>query len=182
MRRKKLPPKGWNKDHPFGLGGPLNSGHGDLAPARGALSMRDAPPIVVVAKSAQLRAPFPPAAKTAPAPLLLLSPPRGARRGPRIETSKKMRRARWKRKRRFGGSVCASADLLPPARDGWQSLAAVRDGNARPLGRPLARGSWGWPGEVGDTLCSSFRCRWPVVDEGFSIGQRNSSYARRGSA
>ena len=27
-------------------------------------------------------APFPPAAKTAPAPLLLLSPPRGARRGP----------------------------------------------------------------------------------------------------
>ena len=55
MRRKKLPPKGWNKDHPFGLGGPLNSGHGDLAPARGALSMRDAPPIVVVAKSAQLR-------------------------------------------------------------------------------------------------------------------------------
>ena len=47
-------------------------------------------------------------------------------------------------KKRFGGSVCASADLLPPAGDGWLSLAAVRDGNARPLGRPLARGSQGY--------------------------------------
>ena len=44
----------------------------------------------------------------------------------------------------FGGSVCASADLLPPAGEGWQSLAAVRDGNALPLGRPLARGSQGY--------------------------------------
>ena len=57
---------------------------------------------------------------------------------------KRMRRARWKRKRRFGGSVCAGADLLPPAGDGWQSLAAVRDGNARPLGIPSARGSLGY--------------------------------------
>ena len=45
----------------------------------------------------------------------------------------------------FGGSVCASADLLPPAGEGWQSLAAVRDGNARPLGKPPARGSIGIP-------------------------------------
>ena len=44
----------------------------------------------------------------------------------------------------FGGSVCASADLLPPAGEGWRSLAAVRDGNARPLGKPLARGSQGY--------------------------------------
>ena len=44
----------------------------------------------------------------------------------------------------FGGSVCASADLLPPAGDGWLSLAAVRDGNAQPLGRPLARGGLGY--------------------------------------
>ena len=44
----------------------------------------------------------------------------------------------------FGGSVCAGADLLPPAGDGWRSLAAVRDGNAQPLGRPLARGSLGY--------------------------------------
>ena len=47
-------------------------------------------------------------------------------------------------KKRFGGSVCASADLLPPAGDGWQSLAVVRDRNARPLGNPLARGSLGY--------------------------------------
>ena len=57
---------------------------------------------------------------------------------------KRMRRARWKRKRRFGGSVCASADLLPPARDGWLSRVVVRDGNAQPLGKPPARGSWGY--------------------------------------
>ena len=40
----------------------------------------------------------------------------------------------------FGGSVCASADLLPPAGEGWLSLVEVRDGNARPLGKPPARG------------------------------------------
>ena len=57
---------------------------------------------------------------------------------------KRMRRARWKRKRRVGGSVCAGADLLPPAGEGWLSLAAVRDGNARPLGKPSARGSSGY--------------------------------------
>ena len=45
----------------------------------------------------------------------------------------------------FGGSVCASADLLPPAGEGWHSLVEVRDGNARPLGKPLARGSIGIP-------------------------------------
>ena len=48
-------------------------------------------------------------------------------------------------KKRFGGSVCASADLLPPAGEGWQSLAAVRDGNAPPLGKPPARGGTGIP-------------------------------------
>ena len=47
-------------------------------------------------------------------------------------------------KKRIGGSVCAGADLLPPAGDGWRSLAAVRDGNAPPLGKPLARGSQGY--------------------------------------
>ena len=90
-------------------------------------------------------APFPPAAKTAPAPLLLLSPPRGARRGPRIETSKRKCAAPGGKEKMFGGSVCASADLLPPAGEGWLSLAAVRDGNAPPLGRPPARGSQGYP-------------------------------------
>ena len=45
----------------------------------------------------------------------------------------------------FGGSVCAGADLLPPAGEGWRSLAEVRDGNAPPLGKPPARGSQGYP-------------------------------------
>ena len=45
----------------------------------------------------------------------------------------------------FGGSVCAGADLLPPAGEGWLSHAAVRDGNARSLGKPLARGNLGYP-------------------------------------
>ena len=44
----------------------------------------------------------------------------------------------------FGGSVCASAALLPPAGDGWRSRAAVRDGNALPLGKPPARGGLGY--------------------------------------
>ena len=52
--------------------------------------------------------------------------------------------ARSKEKKRLGGSVCASADLLPPAGEGWQSLAAVRDGNALPLGKPPARGGLGY--------------------------------------
>ena len=43
----------------------------------------------------------------------------------------------------FGGSVRMYADLLPPAGDGWRSLAAVRDGDAQPLGKPPARGSLG---------------------------------------
>ena len=34
------------------------------------------------------------------------------------------------KKKCLGGSVCAGADLLPPAGEGWQSRAAVRDGNA----------------------------------------------------
>ena len=58
---------------------------------------------------------------------------------------KKTGRARSKRKERFGGSGRIYASLLPPAREGWHSLAEVRDGNARPLGKPPARGSWGYP-------------------------------------
>ena len=61
-----------------------------------------------------------------------------------FETSKRKCAAPGGKEKMFGGSVCASADLLPPAGEGWQSLAAVRDGNALPLGRPLARGSQGY--------------------------------------
>ena len=112
--------------------------------------MRDAPPIVVVAKSAQLRFPrrhklrIPRsghANQNSLTSLLRLSPLRGARRGPHLETSRRKCAAPGGK---FGGSVCAGADLLPPAGEGWRSRAAVRDGNARPLGKPLARGSLGY--------------------------------------
>ena len=38
------------------------------------------------------------------------------------------------------------------------------------------------PGEVRDTRCADFRCRWPVVNESFSIGPSCSFYDRQGSA
>ena len=66
---------------------------------------------------------------------------------------KRTGRGRSKRKKRYGGSVRASAYLRPPAGDGWRSLAAVRDGNAFPLGVTK-------PGEVPDTLAFSFRWRY----------------------
>ena len=113
-------------------------------------------------------APFPPAAKTAPAPLLLLSPPRGARRGPRIETSKRKCAAPGGKEKMFGGSGRIYASLLPPAGESWHFLVEVRDGNARPLGKSFG------PGKYKDTSCADFRCRWPVVDESCSIGQGNS--------
>ncbi len=58
------------------------------------------------------------------------------------------------------------------------------------VGSPLRRsgtetpGPWGdlQPGEVRDTSSFFFRCRWPVIDESFSIGQGNSFYDRPGSA
>ena len=75
-----------------------------------------------------------------------------------------MRRARWKRK-------SASAGRSAPAQ-----TSCCRRGK---VGCPLrqsgteTRCPWGifWPGEVRDTSSFSFRCRWPVVDESFSIGQ-----------
>ena len=77
-------------------------------------------------------------------------PPNGGRGGFRsrrgcaphflFETSKRKCAAPGGKENMFGGSVCAGADLLPPAGDGWLSLAAVRGGNARPLGKPPARG------------------------------------------
>src|SRR5699024_9837563 len=62
-----------------------------------------------------------------------------------FETSKRKCAAPGGKEKMFGGSVCAGADLLPPAGDGWRSLAAVRDVNALPLGKPPARGSQGYP-------------------------------------
>ena len=72
-------------------------------------------------------APFPPAAKTAPAPLLLLSPPRGARRGPLSVLPKEKRAVHGPKEkcvarcgavalRADGGRrIGASADFGPPS-------------------------------------------------------------------
>ena len=62
-----------------------------------------------------------------------------------FETSKRKCAAPGGKENMFGGSACAGAALLPPAGEGWQSLAAVRDGNAPPLGKPPARGGTGIP-------------------------------------
>ena len=168
MRRKRLPPKGWNKDRPFGLGGPLNSGHGDLAPARGPFPRGMRPPLsssqsplssvsACGENCACSLAPPLPTAKTAPAPLLLLSPPCGARRGPRIETSKKMRRARWKRKnvRRVG----LRQRRPPAAGEGW--LAVPRGSQRRK--RP-ALGETSGPGKLGIPFAPLFAAagRWSM--------------------
>ena len=72
-----------------------------------------------------------------------------------------MRRARWKRK-------SASAGRSAPAQTSCRRRGMV--------GSPLRQSGtetpspWGglWPGEVWDTSSSSFRCRWPVVDESSS--------------
>ena len=58
------------------------------------------------------------------------------------------------------------------------------------VGNPARRsetetpGPWGTfqPGEVRDTRCADFRCRWPVVNESFSIGPSCSFHDRQGSA
>ena len=60
-----------------------------------------------------------------------------------FETSKRKCAAPGGKEKMFGGSVCACADLLPPAGEGWHSLVEVRDGNVRPLRKPPARGSTG---------------------------------------
>ena len=67
-------------------------------------------------------APFPPAAKTAPAPLLLLSPPRGARRGP-LSVLPKEKWAVHGLKRK----VCGALRCSGPRADGGRRIGASAD-------------------------------------------------------
>ena len=71
---------------------------------------------------------FPPAAKTAPAPLLLLSPPRGARRGP-LSVLPKEKWAVHGPKRK----VCGALRCSGPPRGGGRRIGASAD-LARPSG------------------------------------------------
>ena len=68
---------------------------------------------------------------------------RGMRRWPEHSTphflfglaEKKTGRGRSKRKERYGGSVRVSADLRPPAGEGWP-FRVLNESDAAPLGRP----------------------------------------------
>ena len=89
--------------------GRRSAASGDSAPAGGLVQRGCAPHC----RRRKVRsAPFPPAAKTAPAPLRLLSPPRGARRGPlSVLPQKRTRRARCKRKSAFGRNFARSCKV-----------------------------------------------------------------------
>ena len=94
-----------------------------------------------------------------------LAPPlptaRGAAGAPHRDIKKRMRRARWKRK-------SASAGRSAQAQTSCRRRGMV-GGPLRQSGTETPS-PWGglWPGEVWDTSSSSFRCRWPVVDESSS--------------
>ena len=76
----------------------------------------------------------------------------------------------------FGGSVCAGADLLPPAGESWHFLVEVRDGNARPLGKSFG------PGKSGIHAAPIFAAagRWlmRVAAWGKAIASANTRAAR----
>ena len=154
MRRKKLPPKGWNKDRPFGLGGPLNSGHGDLAPARGhcpcgmrpPLSSSQSPLSSVSACGENCACSLAPQGHFRAHFVGLGAPPlpaaRGAAGAPHRDIKKKMRRARWKRKnvRRVG----LRQRRPPAAGEGWLAVPCGGQGRKRPaLGETVGPGRSG---------------------------------------
>ena len=157
---------------PRGGVGPPDGGHGTFAPA-GTLSMRDASPIA--SSQSSLSSVFAYGENCARSLAPPLPTARGAAGAPHREIKKRMRRARWKRK---SASAGRSAPVRTSCRRRGMAGSPLRQSETETLG------PWGnlQPGEVGDTCCFSFRCRWPVVDESLSIGQCNSSYARQGSA
>ena len=157
---------------PRGGVGPPDGGHGTFAPA-GTLSMRDAPPIA--SSQSPLSAVFAYGENCARSLAPPLPTARGAAGAPHREIKKRMRRARWKRKSASAGRSAQAQTSC--RRRGMVGSPLRRSGTETP-------GPWGtlWPGEIWDTLCADFRCRWPVVDEGFSIDQRNNFYANPGSA
>ena len=173
MRRKKLPQKGWNKDRPFGLGGPLNSGLGGVCSRRGPFPQGMRPPL------SSSQSPLSSVSACGENCACSLAPPlptaRGAAGAPHRDIKKKMRRARWKRKnvRRVGLRPRRS----PAAGGGWLAVPCGGQGRKR-----TALGDTFGPGKFGIHPASLFAAADLVVDEGFSIGQRNTFYDRPGSA
>ena len=81
---------------------------------------------------------------------------------------KRMRRARWKRKN-------VSAGRSAQAQTSCRRRGKV--GNPARRSETETPGPWGnlQPGEVWDTRCADFRCRWPVVDESLRSGPMRAS-------
>ena len=79
-----------------------------------------------------------------------------------------MRRARWKRKN-------VSAGRSAQAQTSCRRRGKV--GNPARRSETETPGPWGTfqPGEVRDTRCADFRCRWPVVDESLRSGPKRAS-------
>ena len=79
-----------------------------------------------------------------------------------------MRRARWKRKN-------VSAGRSAQAQTSCRRRGKV--GNPARRSETETPGPWGnlQPGEVWDTRCADFRCRWPVVDESLRSGPMKAS-------
>ena len=79
-----------------------------------------------------------------------------------------MRRARWKRKN-------VSAGRSAQAQTSCRRRGKV--GNPARRSETETPGPWGTlqPGDVRDTRCADFRCRWPVVDESLRSGPMRAS-------
>ena len=146
---------------------------GKTGSRQGAVSTGDAPPIVVVAKSAKLR--FRLRRKLRPLPCSSF-PHRAGRGGGPFWLRQKENAPRPVEKKK------CSAGRSAPAQTSCRRRGKV--GSPSRQSGTETRRPWGnlQPGEVWDTSSFSFRCRWPVIDESFSIGQGNSFYDRPGSA
>ena len=90
----------------------------------------------------------------------------------RRQSRQRLRNCPVEKKKCYGGSVCAGADLLPPAGEGWPSLTVIRDGNALPLGSSK-------PGEVPDTVSADFTRKGDATSVTRRSRERLSSIRRQ---
>ena len=108
-------------------------------PGQGGLVQRDAPPC----RRRKVRsAPFPPAAKTAPAPLLLLSPPRGARRGPLSVLPKEKRAVHGPKRKALARSGAVALRAYGGRRTSACSDLALPSGTLGPSAIPSTAVPW----------------------------------------
>ena len=111
-------------------------------------------------------APFPPAAKTAPAPLLLLSPPRGARRGSLIGLARKENGPCTVQREKTLRRVGLRLRRPPAAGGGWLAVPRGSQGRKR-----VALGVTFGPGKSGIHPAPLFAAAGPVVDGASATGR-----------